>query len=101
MIDDHGTVLEAIKVDPWYVLGILKALGWGLALRFPADVFDAGIFSWADLNVLLVYEACRSCIFDHHVGPDAIRAHSTFHDEGPAGMILTDRPHPLMLNTRL
>ena len=54
MIDDHGTVLEAIKVDPWYVLGILRALGWGLSLRFSADVFDAEIFSWADLNVLLV-----------------------------------------------
>ena len=101
MIDDHGAVLEAIKVDPWHVLGILRALSWGLALRFPPDVSDAGIILGADLNVLLVDEACRSCIFNHHVSPDAIRAHSTFHDEGPAGMILTDRPHSLMLNTRL
>ena len=97
MIDDHWAILEAIKVDPWYVWCILRALGWGLALRFPADMFDAGIFSWADLDILLVDETRRSCIFYNHVTPGAIRAQSAFHDESPAGTILTDRSHPLML----
>ena len=97
MIDDHWAILEAIKVDPWHGRCILRALGWGLALRFPADVFDAGIFSWADLNILLVDETCGSCIFNNHVTPGAIRTHCSFHDESPAGTILTDRPHPVML----
>ena len=97
MIDDHWAILEAIKVDPWHGRCILRALGWGLALRFPADVFDAGIFSWADLNILLVDETCGSCIFNNHVTPGTIRTHSTFHDESPTCTILTDRSHPLML----
>ena len=97
MIDNHWAILEAIKVDPWYVRCIMRALGWGLALMFPADVFDTGIFSWADLNILLVDKTCGSCIFNNHVTPDAVRAHSTFHDESPAGTILTYRSHPLML----
>jgi hypothetical protein len=97
MIDNHWAILEAIKVDPWYVRCIMRALGWGLALMFPADVFDTGIFSWADLNILLVDKTCGSCIFNNHLSPDAIRAHSTFHDESPAGTILTYRSHPLML----
>lgn len=97
MIDDHWAILEAIKVDPWHGRCILRALGWGLALRFPADVFDTGIFSRAGLNILLVDETCGSCIFNNHVTPCAIRAHSTFHDESPAGTILADRSHSLML----
>ena len=97
MIDDHWAILEAIKVDPWHVRCILRALGWGLALMFPADVFDPGIFSWADINILLVDETCGSCFFNNHVTPGAIRTHFTFHDESPAGTILANRSHPLML----
>ena len=54
MIDDHRAIFEAIKVDPWYVRCILRALDWALALLFPTDVFGTRIISWVDLDVLMV-----------------------------------------------
>jgi hypothetical protein len=45
----------------------------------------------------LVDETCGSCFFNNHVTPGAIRTHFTFHDESPAGTILANRSHPLML----
>ena len=50
-----------------------------------------------DLDVLMVDESCGSCIINDHVIIDAFRASSIVHDEGPAGTILADCPHPLML----
>ena len=58
MIDDHRAIFEAIKIDPWYVQCILRALDWALALLFPTDVFGARIISLVDLDVLMVDESC-------------------------------------------